>query len=102
MSRWDNVKGLKQTATDRLQNAPLSEMVADAVVAAADVIDGAEAVAQRSGLTKRDGSVSKLKVARAALTPAATGRKLLGAAADEVQHRRQSSGSEQPHTEGRS
>ncbi len=100
MSKWDEVRRYKATASAKLQDTDLAELAADAVVGAAGLLQGAEDVARRSGLTSRDGSISKLKVARAAMSPAATGRKLLIATSEEIQERRRApqSGPEQMGT----
>lgn len=90
MSKWDDVKQLKATAAARLEKADLGELAGDAVVGAAAILKGAEGVARRSGLTKRDGSISKFKVGRAAMSPAATGRKIVTAASEEIQESRDS------------
>lgn len=81
-------KALKDVAA-HWDRSDMGDLAGDAVVSAAGFLEGAEAVARRTGLTKRDGTISKVKLARAALKPVATGRKLLTEAADEVQQRRQ-------------
>jgi len=88
MGRLDDLKKLKSTAADKLASADLARRAGDAVTGASAVIDSAESVAERSGLTNKKGEISKLKVAKAAVTPAKTTRKVLGALAEEVQARR--------------
>ena len=88
MSRWDDVKRLKDAAKAKLDEADLGKLAGNAVIGAQNLADGAEAVAGRSGLTKKNGELSKLKVARAAVQPRKTARKLLSATADEVRDRR--------------
>jgi hypothetical protein len=93
MGRLDDLKRLKDAAAAQLIDEGLASNVSkaagDLVVGASAVVAGAEAVAERSGLTKRNGQISKFKVAKAALRPAETAKTLLDAVADEVQARRQ-------------
>ena len=87
MGRLDDLKRMKATAADKLASADLARRAGDAVTGASSLIDGAESVAERSGLTNKKGEISKLKVAKAAATPGKTTRKVLGALAEEVQAR---------------
>jgi hypothetical protein len=89
MSRWDELKKVKDTAKAKLDEADLKKLAGDAVIGASNVADGAESVARRSGLTKKNGEISKLRVAKAAVQPRKTARTLLGATADEVRARRE-------------
>ncbi len=92
MGRFDELKRLKDATTAKLADENLrpnlAQAAGEALLGAASVIEVAEAVAERSGLTKKNGDISKVKVARAALQPTKTAKTLLGAAAEEVQARR--------------
>lgn len=91
MSRWDELKKLKDAAKSRLDETDFSKLAGDAVLGAQGLAEGAEAVAQRSGLTNKKGEVSKIKVAKAAVRPTKTAKRLFDATADEVRARRESS-----------
>ncbi|GAA1834478.1 hypothetical protein [Microlunatus capsulatus] len=88
MTDWNKIKKVKSAVSQKLDETDLAKTAADAVLGASDLINGAEAVAERSGLTKRDGSLSKIKIARAATRPKDTARKLLDATAEEIRARR--------------
>jgi hypothetical protein len=88
MGSGDRLKKIKEAAEARLKDESIRKGLADAVTGAASALEGAEAVAQRSGLTKRSGEVSKFKVAKAALKPGKTARTLLQATAEEIRDRR--------------
>ena len=92
MGRWDDIKKLKEAAKDaakvKIEEADFSKLAGDAVLGASNLVEGAENVAQRSGLTKKNGEVSKLKMAKATIQPRKTARKLFDATADEVRSRR--------------
>ena len=90
MSRWDELKKLKDTAKAKVAETDISKLAGDAVTNASSFVEGAEAVAERSGLTKKNGEISKFKVAKAAVQPRKTARKLLDATAEEVRARRES------------
>lgn len=91
MSRWDEVKKLKDAAKSKLDETDFSRLAGDAVMGAQGLVEGAETVAQRSGLTNKKGEVSKIKVAKAAVRPTKTAKRLFDATADEVRARRESS-----------
>ena len=59
MSRWDELKKLKDAAKSRLDETDFSKLAGDAVLGAQGLAEGAEAVAQRSGLTNKKGEVMK-------------------------------------------
>jgi hypothetical protein len=88
VGRLDNLRKLKGAATEKVGELDLGKVAGDAVVGLSAAVDGAEAVAKRSGLTKKNGDVSKVKVARAVLRPRKTARTVLGAASDEILARR--------------
>jgi hypothetical protein len=92
MGRLDDLRQLKNSAMSKAHDADLAARAAhvtsELVVKAADAMDGAEAVAQRAGLTKRNGDVSKRKVARAAFTPTKTARTHRTATSEEIKSRR--------------
>lgn len=88
VSRWDDLKKVKDAAKAKLDETDFAKLAGDAVVGASNLASGAESVAQRSGLTNKEGEISKLKVAKAAIRPHKTARTILGATADEVQARR--------------
>ena len=79
-------KKLKDAAADG--RAGLAAAASAAVGSASGAIEAAEAVAERSGLTKKNGEISKVRVARAALRPTKTAKTVLQASADELEARR--------------
>ena len=89
MSRWDDVKKLKEAAKSKIDETDFSKLAGDAVLGAQGLAEGAGAVAERSGLTKKNGELSKFKVAKAAVRPSKTAKRLFAATADEVRARRE-------------
>lgn len=89
MSRWDELKKLKDAAKTKIDETDFSKLAGDAVLNAQSVAEGAGAVAERSGLTKKNGEISKFKVAKAAVRPSKTAKQLFAATADEVRARRE-------------
>lgn len=89
MTRWDDVKKLKDVAKQKIDETDLTRLAGDALLGAQSAAEGADAIAQRSGLTKKNGEISKLKVARAAARPRKTAKIIASAAADEVRSRRE-------------
>ena len=100
MSRWDDIKKLKDAAKTKIDDADFAKLAGDAVLGAQNLAEGAEAVASRSGLTKKNGEISKVKVAKAAATPRKTARKLFAATAEEVRARREGSDGPEPPSPG--
>jgi hypothetical protein len=96
VSRWDDVKRIKDTAKAKIDEMDFAKLASDAVVGASALADGAESVAKRSGLTKQNGEISKFKVAKAVVRPHKSVRKVIDATAEEVQTRRDASASEPP------
>ena len=92
MSRFDDLKRLKDAAADQLKSGELKETLSkaagDAIVGTSSALEGAETVAQRSGLTNKKGEVSKIKVAKTLLHPTKSARTILGATAAEIEDRR--------------
>jgi|SRR3954453_6649161 hypothetical protein len=92
MGRLDDLRKLKDATaakvTDEGLRSKLAKSAGDVVSGASGVIEGAEAIAERSGLTGKDGSISKVRLAKSALRPTKTAKTLLGAAADEIRVRR--------------
>lgn len=92
MGRMDDLKRLKDAATERLSDGELtdtvSKAVGGAVVGASSALDSVESVAKRSGLTNKKGDVSKIKVAKTLLRPTKAARTILDAAAAEIEDRR--------------
>jgi hypothetical protein len=96
VGRRDDLRRLKDAASAKIADADLAGLAGDAVVGAADLVEGAEAVAKRSGLTNKKGEISKLRVAKAAVRPRSMARKVFDATADEIRERRQSTEGDQP------
>lgn len=92
MSRWDDIKKMKDAAKAKIDETDFGKVAGDAVLGASNLVDGAESVAQRSGLTKKNGEISKFKVAKAAVQPGKTARKLFDATTEEVRSRREAPG----------
>jgi hypothetical protein len=88
MSRWDDVKKMKNAAKVKVTETDLASLAGGAVLGAQGVIEGAESVAKRAGLTKKNGEMSKVKLAKAAVRPRTTAKRLLDATADEISARR--------------
>jgi hypothetical protein len=90
----DDVRRLKNLASAKLSDPELQrgagKIAGDAVSAAAQALDGLEAVARRSGMTTRKGKVSKVKLAKALVTPRQSARTVLDAAAAQINDRRAS------------
>ena len=101
MSRWDDIKKLKDAATAKIEETDFAKLAGDAVLGASNIVEGAEAVAQRSGMTKKNGAISKLKVAKVVLQPRKTTRKVFDATADEIRSRREVGGDAAPTGEER-
>lgn len=81
MARLDDVKSV------------IAKTTGTAVTRASDGIEAAESVARRAGLAKRNGEISKVKVARRVLLrPAGTARALLDATAAEIRSRKAGTG----------
>jgi len=91
MGKFDDLKKLRHAVVDKLATGEVADKLkstaVDAVTGAAGVVESVEAVAERSGLTNKEGEISKLKVAKAAFRPAKTARTLLDATAEELRAR---------------
>jgi hypothetical protein len=92
VSRWDYIKRTKDAAKAKIDETDFGKVAGDAVLGASNLVDGVESVAQRSGLTKKNGEISKFKAAKAAVQPRKTARRLFDATADDVRARREASG----------
>jgi hypothetical protein len=73
VGRLEDFKKLKEAAAGKLAEENLTfnlgKAAGDAVVGVSGLIQGAEAVADRSGFINKNGDLSKLKLATAALRP---------------------------------
>lgn len=89
MGRMDDLKKVKDGVAAKLAQANLGKVAGDAVVSASEFLDGVESVAKRSGLTDKEGKISKRKVAWAVVARRKrTARALLRATSEELQARR--------------
>lgn len=92
MGRMRDFKKLAESAgaalTDSENRAAVAKAAGDAVVGTASAMAAAESVGQRAGLAKRNGGISKFKVAKSLLSPVDTGKTILAATAAEISERR--------------
>ena len=78
--------GPSNRMVDNLSNRAALAAV-DAVARASNLVEGAEAVARRAGLTNGKGEISRWRLARALFKPVQTTKKVLASTADELQDR---------------